>query len=377
MTFTSTLTLREAAEAASILAARRALDGEAVRRLDKAVVRAIVDGGFARHFVPTRWGGLAGGFIEASEAVSVLGEGCTSAAWLASIFAYSGRLAAFLPEAAQAEVWAEGADQIIASALVPAGRAEEVPGGWRVHGEWLYISGVDVSDWALVCAPVAGGPTGQPMFFAVPRSDYSVKDTWHTSGLRATMSNTLVVEDVFVPAHRTFPRALLITGLADLTLPVCHRIPLRAAGALAFAVPIIGAATGALKATVARQTVKRNGAGRPGGDGPAHLALTRAAGEIDAARMLIERVAACCDEGRFDGTERARHGRDGALATDLAVTAVQRLMRLGGTSGYAEDAPVQRFWRDVSCAATHQALRMEAAATTYGPVLLGQSPGSP
>jgi len=368
MTSTTHLTLHEAAEAVSALAAERAVAGEAARRLDQAVVDVLVDAGFARHFVSARWGGAQGSFAEACEAVSLVGEGCTSAAWLASIFAYSARFASFLPEQGQAELWADGPDQIVVSALVPAGQQQEVPGGWRISGEWLYISGVDVSDWALVCGPMLGEPRRPQHFFAVPRSDYSFADTWHSTGMRATMSNTLVIDDAFVPAHRSFAHGLLMSGADDPRLPVCHRAPLRAAGGLAFAVPIIGAATGALKAAVARQAAKRPG--KPGSDGTAQVTLTRAAGEIDAARLLIDRVAALCDEGRFDPNERARHGRDAALATELAVNAVDRLMRLGGTSGYAEELPVQRFWRDVSCASTHHAVQLEAAALTYAPLLL-------
>ncbi|MGI8665705.1 MAG: acyl-CoA dehydrogenase family protein [Jatrophihabitans sp.] len=371
MTSTLKSTLLEGAHAVSVLAAERALAGETARRLDQAVVDGIVEAGFARHFVGTQWGGRAGSFAEACEAVATVGEGCTSAAWLASILAYSARFASFLPEQGQAELWADGPDQIVASALVPAGEAEEVPGGWRISGEWLYISGVDVSDWALVCGPAPSEQKRPMYFFAVPRSDYTFKDTWHSTGMRATMSNTLVIQDGFVPTHRTFSRGLLMNGVNDPRLPACHRAPLRAAGGLAFAVPIIGAAAGALKASVARQLAKRPG--RPGSDAPALLALTRASGELDAARLLIDRVAALCDEGRFDDQERARHGRDAALATNLAVSAVDRLMRLAGTSGYSEELAVQRFWRDVNCASTHHAVQLEAAALAYGPVLLAQS----
>ncbi|MET4693420.1 hypothetical protein [Endozoicomonas lisbonensis] len=39
--------------------------------------------------------------------------------------------------------------------------------------------------------------------FLVPRSDYEIQDNWDVMGLRATGSNDIVVDDVFVPEYRT------------------------------------------------------------------------------------------------------------------------------------------------------------------------------
>jgi hypothetical protein len=46
----------------------------------------------------------------------------------------------------------------------------------------------------------------------VPAADYSVSDTWFTAGMRGTGSDTLTVEDVFVPQHRVVSRARLAAG---------------------------------------------------------------------------------------------------------------------------------------------------------------------
>ena len=362
------LPLSESAARVRSLAAERAAAGEAARRLDQEVLDAIVAAGFARHFVPARWGGHEGSLASAGEAIALVGEGCASAAWIASVFAYSGRFAALLPEQAQAEVWADGPDRIVASALVPVGTADEVPGGWRVSGTWLYISGAGEAGWALVCGPAPAGPKQPLKVFAVPRADYTVEDTWHSTGMRATMSNTLVLDDVFVPEHRVFPHATLLGGASDPARPACHRTPMRAAGGLTFGMPIVGAATAALRASTAAQAAKQERSGKP--DRPAQLELTRAAAEIDTARRTLEQVAEQCDQGRFSRLERSRYPRDAALAVELAATAVDRLVRLGGTAGFADDTPIQRIWRDVTCASTHHAVRMATAAPAFAAALL-------
>jgi 3-hydroxy-9,10-secoandrosta-1,3,5(10)-triene-9,17-dione monooxygenase len=39
--------------------------------------------------------------------------------------------------------------------------------------------------------------------FLVPRSDYVIDDNWHVAGLKATGSKDIVIENAFVPEHRT------------------------------------------------------------------------------------------------------------------------------------------------------------------------------
>ena len=51
---------------------------------------------------------------------------------------------------------------------------------------------------------------------AIPRSDYEILDDWGggaTIGLGGTASNTIVADDVFVPAHLS--GALRLEGLRD------------------------------------------------------------------------------------------------------------------------------------------------------------------
>src|SRR5688572_18792958 len=92
-------------ETLTAVAARCANDAETNRRLDRDVVRAVLDAGYARHFVPAAWGGREGSFLELTQAVAAVGEACASTAWVASLTACLGRMAAFLPAEGQAEIW--------------------------------------------------------------------------------------------------------------------------------------------------------------------------------------------------------------------------------------------------------------------------------
>lgn len=226
--------------------ADRAASAEAARRLDPDVVKAVVSAGFARHFVPARHGGKAGTFVELSAAVATLGESCPATAWSASLFANLARMAAFLPAAGFAEIWADGPDAVVVGSLIPVGRAEAVDGGWRLSGTWPYVSAVDYADWVLLCGMVPTERTPQARMFAVPRSACEIIHDWSSIGMQATGSNTVIVKDVFVPAARSFDRGDLFTGRAVDSTAACHSVPLQAANGLSFVTPALGAARGAL-----------------------------------------------------------------------------------------------------------------------------------
>lgn len=358
--------LQDAARAARDLAARHAPAAESDRALDPAVARALVSAGFARHFVPHRWGGRDGGHLDVIRAVTTVGEGCASAAWCASVIAYGGRMATFLPEEGQRELWSGTPDTVVASALQPTGRAVEEDGGWRVSGRWSYVSAVLHSDWVLLVAPTvsaADAPADETpehrRFFAIRRDELTVEHTWRTTGMRGTGSHTVIAEAVFVPRHRSFSA----TALEGSTDPARSSLPLKTVAGLTFAPPLLGAA---------RSVLRRLANSVPGHDAepsPTTLEFVRAAGDIHLAAETVQRVARDVDTDN----DRARWAPwapwDCVRAVELSLEAVGRLMRLGGSRSFSEDDPVQRAWRDIHTGASHVRLRPELAALDCLPVL--------
>ncbi|MCM3882368.1 acyl-CoA dehydrogenase family protein [Frankia sp. R82] len=345
---------------AHAVAAAHARSNDEQRAVSVEVVTAIQAAGFARHLVPARWGGRAGGFAELTRAVDQLGQACTSAAWLASLFAYSARLGAFLPADGQAELWANGPDTLIAAALVPGGAARVTADGWRVSGAWPYTSGIDLADWALVCVrPTEAGTRADagegPLFVAVPRGVFTVRDSWRTLGMRATASHTLILDEAPVASRLTFRSAVAAAGHSPLHPGRPFGVPLRAISGLTFATPLLGAARGAF-VDFCR--------GLPAG-ATTSVSVARAAGDIDAAELLLHRVAHVADHEEPTPALIARNLRDTALAASYLVDAVDRLVVTAGTAGQDPDRPLQRFWRDIRTASTHVALRFDKAAVSY------------
>ncbi|MEV5144727.1 oxidoreductase [Streptomyces sp. NPDC052727] len=360
----------DAVARAAALADRDRHAQETRRRLTDDVVQAVTDAGFPRHFVPRRFGGRAGTFGELLTAATMLARTCAATAWCATLYAAHGRLASYLPEQGQRELWHSSPDARIAAAIVPpSGEANAEPDGWRLTGRWGFASGVDHADWVLLGSRTPGrNDPERHRLFAVPRHEVTVTDTWHTLGMRGTGSNTVEAQGVLVPAHRT-------CTLADLLRPRpgsarCHTVPYAMVGALMFALPVLGAAQGALDAW----THAAAGRQRTTPPSASHaLTVTRAAAHIRAAGLLLGEAADRADRAPVTPLLVAEGQRDAAVAVELCSEAVDQLLRASRTRGQAEGDPVQRHWRDITTAAAHATLSVDAAANAYTPTLFGSA----
>ncbi|QTE01860.1 oxidoreductase [Streptomyces cyanogenus] len=334
------------------------------RRLDPRVAAAVVDAGFARHFVPAKWGGTAGSFARLLADASAVAEACAATGWCAALYAAHGRLAAYLPERGQREVWAHGPDvRIAASVVPPQGNATPVPGGWRLDGEWRTASGVDHAEWVLLASWTPGlDGTREHRLFAVPRAELSVRDTWDSVGLRGSGSNSVTGEGITVPAHRSFTLGALLRPLPDAAR--CHRVPYPMVAAPIFAAAVLGAARAALRAWTAECV--RPEARRPGQD----LLLASASARVHAAGLLLEGTAVRADRGEITPLTVAENRRDAATAAAWCREAANDLFHASGMRGQSPHSRVQRAWRDVTTAASHGALGLDAAADAYADAAL-------
>ncbi|MYS41939.1 oxidoreductase [Streptomyces sp. SID5998] len=346
------------------VAGRNAHGADERRRLDARVAAAVVEAGFARHFVPVRWGGAAGSFSQLLADAATVGQACAAAGWCAALYAAHGRLAAYLPERGQREVWAQGPDvRIAASVVPPQGSAAAVPGGWRLDGEWRTASGVDHAEWVLL-ASWTPGPAGtrEHRFFAVPREELSIRDDWDSLGLRGSGSNSVACEGIRVPAHRSFALDALLRPLPDAAR--CHRVPYPMVAAPIFAAPVLGAARAVLRAWAAECLPPQ--AGRPG----RNLLLASASARLHAATLLLEGAADRADRGEITPLAVAENRRDAATAAAWCRDAANDLFQASGMRGQSPHSRLQRTWRDVMAAASHGALGLDAAADAYADAVL-------
>lgn len=194
---------------ATIRAVRQ--ETEQGRRLPPPVVQGLIDNGLCRMQVPASLGGLEADPLVALQVYEELGAAEASVAWIAWNHALPTLLSRHLSEAVRTELFSDGR-RLFANSTRPTGRAVVAEGGYRVSGQWSLVSGCELADWIpLMSVAIEGGaprmmaPGVPEMRMAfVPRGSYRIVDTWHVGGLRGTGSHDVVVEDVFVPAERTF-----------------------------------------------------------------------------------------------------------------------------------------------------------------------------
>ncbi len=149
---------------------------------------------------PRLWGGQGLGSRTLCEVARTLAHGDTSAAWTLSFLMEHSWMAAHLNWEAQKEVF-DGRTFILASApLTPAGKAEKVDGGFRVTGTFRYASGLWNSTHTFLSSMVSidGSLTPTTFLIELEQPGVTINDDWHMSGMAATGSASVTLDDVFI-----------------------------------------------------------------------------------------------------------------------------------------------------------------------------------
>jgi alkylation response protein AidB-like acyl-CoA dehydrogenase len=181
------------------------------RRLPPGIAAAMKYAGVFGMAMPRVWGGPELDPFTQFRVIEALAMAEGSAGWCAMIGCDGGYVTAFL-------------DQDVARAMYPdlrvatgaaattTGQAVRVPGGYRVSGRFPFVSGCHHCEWVWVgcivaengvpCVDGSGVPETRQCLLRL--SQYEILDTWHTTGLRGTGSNDIVVRDEFVEEEHSF-----------------------------------------------------------------------------------------------------------------------------------------------------------------------------
>src|SRR5207247_7176106 len=115
---------------------------EREQRLPKALVEQFHAAGFYRLVTPRELGGLQADPLTYVRVVELLAEGAGAAGWNLANNSICQLIALGLPDEGVHEVYADGADSVVAgTAVIGGGRAIPVDGGYRVTGRWPFGSG--------------------------------------------------------------------------------------------------------------------------------------------------------------------------------------------------------------------------------------------
>jgi len=170
------------------------------------------EAGYLRAAVPEELGGLGAGLAQMARAQQALARGCASTALAVNMHQFQvgaaadgwrngGPTEALLRRVAeQGPILAStGAEAIVAGEWSPSTTAERQNGEWVLNGRKFFCSQAPGMD--LVRVNARDTESGDFLVFSVPRAaeGVSVVETWDTTGMRATASHDLLMEDVRLP----------------------------------------------------------------------------------------------------------------------------------------------------------------------------------
>jgi 3-hydroxy-9,10-secoandrosta-1,3,5(10)-triene-9,17-dione monooxygenase len=363
-------------------------ESDRLRRLDDRSWKQLLEGGFLRALQPARWGGGEVTLLEFADAAIEISRASASAGWLAGVIGVHPWQLALFPEEAQQEMWGEDPTTMHSSSYNPTGKAEPVAGGYRVSGRWSFSSGCDhcrgVNLGAITGKRDLGGGVALPelrSLLLLP-GQYRIEDNWHVAGMKGTGSKDIVVDDAFVPEHRSQSHLDYALGRP---LPgqekndgALYRLPWSVVFNMALAASTLGAAQGFVDTWIAETSARKlPGFGSRLADDPlTQRRLADATWTLEAAiaRLRSDAVELWqMAEARHVASmqERGRFRWNLTRGCELVGDAVVDLFRAASGRSIYLDHPLQRRFQDVQGALGHAFLVPDSPARSVGGTLLG------
>jgi len=358
----------------------------AARALPKETIQDLQEAGLFRVLQPRRYGGYEHDPQVFFDIQMALAEGCMSTAWVYGVIGvHPFQLGLFDPKA-QADVWGKDDATLVSSSYQPVGKVERVDGGFRLSGRWGFSSGCDHCDWVFLGSLIPPAEPGGPpemRTFLLPRSDYQIVHDWNVFGLQATGSHGIVVNNAFVPEHRTHKAVdgflCKNPGQAQNSAPL-YRLPWAQVFVRAVSTAAIGALQGGLNAFtgIAAKRVSTNTGKSTKLDPFALNAAARTQSAILEMKTVLMKsfddMMATIRAGkeipvpdriryRFESSQVVR--RCGALCDEL-------MPLLGGRAIYM-DSPLVRYWLDINAARAHVANDPGIIGTSLGALYVGEN----
>jgi 3-hydroxy-9,10-secoandrosta-1,3,5(10)-triene-9,17-dione monooxygenase len=368
----------------------RAAQAERDRVLPPETLAELHASGILRTLQPKRWGGMEFDFVAYVDFCYELARGCASTAWNFGNLQVHHWMLAMYEERAQAEVWGEDPEALIASGIAfPQGRAKKVEGGYLIGGKWNFSSCSNIAEWNMLAVTVREGerPVDYRMCL-LHKSQYQVIDDWKVLGMRATGSMTVAAQDVFVPEYKAL---CMLDARGGDKFPgakgnpnPAYCVPLSALGGHGIGACAAGNAQAALELTIdaVKERSTNYTASKMRDFQAVQLRIGAAGAKIDAARLILHED--CLEAGRIasrrlipDTQTKLRFKRNLAYAVGLCTEAVDALHAMAGANGIYESYPLERIFRDAHSLAGHISFSFDAQASAWGLAALGGEVSNP
>jgi alkylation response protein AidB-like acyl-CoA dehydrogenase len=360
------------------------------RRLSAPVLKKLKEAGFLRLFQPASLGGLETDPVTVAKLVEEVARHNTAAGWSMMVANVATWWCSRLLAKGIEEIYQEAPDIFIAGAFHPPMRAVQVEGGFRINGRSPLTSNVHEAMWIFVTAMVMEGDkpkmyNGIPVVIGVIMrpAECRIIDTWHTLGMKATDSNDIAAEDVFVPEHRHFILAPEFEPNQYFTAPL-YRFPAIGAGVASLIVPVALAVAGnaieELKTLASKKTsfgsvttLRERGA--------VQSKLGKAEALVQSSRAYLHQTLSACWEKTMAGDKLSLGEKSGLLlasvhANQSCLRAADLMYTAAGTTGIYYANKLAHYFLDAQVIRQH-GFANESRYETAAQVLLGLQPDLP
>lgn len=366
---------------------KNALAGEEARRLPEDTMDALLEGGFLKMRVPTRYSGYESDMTTVVDVISELARGDGSAGWTVAVWSLGAWMVGLFPDEVQDEVFATP-DVRVSGILSPSARAVPVEGGVILNGKWSFNTGSQQSHWNTNAAVrILGEGQFEPVMVAIPLSDLRVVDDWHTAGLRGSGSVSTIAEDLFVPEARVLSMVPVLQGEHRSLLNTnsrLYRAPFMPTACATVAAVPVGMAKAARDAFFDRLPGRKITYTRYENQMEApltHLQVADATIKIDEAEFHASRSARMIDVKAAEDQpwtleERVRVRLDMGATCQRAKEAVDVFNTASGGSSVYFSVPIQRIERDVQTINLHAIMHPNTNLELYGRILCDLPPNT-
>jgi 3-hydroxy-9,10-secoandrosta-1,3,5(10)-triene-9,17-dione monooxygenase len=348
--------------------------------------RDFIKAGFYRCTQPRMFGGYEFDVATFYKVMTEIARGHPGVGWCLGLGAsHAFEIASHWPEQAQIELFGDG-HFIAPHRAPPMGTLTPVAGGYTMNGTWDYCSGVPYATHFIGgCFIRREGEPPKHAHAIVAKGKYTILDDWggdRVLGMRASGSNSVRVENIFVPEHHVGYLSAGLgsdpTGMENGTPGTrLHGNPMylgRLAGPFhaTLVMPVVGAARAALdeyeeiirtRKTLSVPQIPRF----------QHADFQRSFGEAltlnDAAEALMikgcEMYQDLCDRWAKDRTpitveENMRLWGVIQHAGRMACEAVELMFHTAGSSPARKGHKIQRYFNDVAMYRGHSSSQFNA-----------------
>lgn len=360
------------------------LEMDQKRRLDDAVIAEFIKAQFLEILVPKSNGGLELDIDTMCAVTRIIAEASPSAAHVLVFYIGHSWVHCLFDAQAQQDVFGARPFTLSPGTIAPSYKLTPADGGLVVNGRASWGSGVNHADWVFGTGFVEGQDMANgPTLFFVPRDAVTVHDNWYVLGQRATGSNDITIENVFVPSHRTLPVAAIMNGDspgADLQDNPLYSRPMMPVSLCEVMSVLVGALTGATKEFV-RINLNRLST-YTGAKAAQRIAVQMRMGKALAQSELLNSLLDdfIATVAKPDTTEvrgvalRTALKAHSALIVDMVRDGINEMVRGAGADAMRDGTLLQRYFRDITFLSLHAFFDTDAATETYGRLLLGLPP---